>query len=160
MFLLVFLVLFINDLNSPYLELPIEFDNRNRVDDNTNPKTGQFVLRSANSVPFYKPFTNLFHANEPDHPSEGHCCQNEANYEKPVLNWSLVEHLIRLLTRFLLDEEGGTRLIPCFRPCNFLISLFNCPNVLEDILFALPALNVDGGPKGEHDEVGVVPLGV
>ena len=160
MFLLVFLVLPVNNFNSPYLELPIEFDNRNRVDNDTDPKTGQFVLRSTDSVPFYKPFTNLFHANEPDTPSEGHCCQNEANYKKAVLNWSLVEHFIRLLTRFLLDEEGGTRLISRFRPRNFLISLFNCPNVLKNILFALPALNVDGGPKGEHDEVRVVPLGV
>ena len=46
------------------------------------------------------------------------------------------------------------------RLCDFFFSLFDCPHVLENVLFALPALNVDGGPEGEHDEVRIVPLGV
>ena len=46
------------------------------------------------------------------------------------------------------------------RLSDFLVSLFNGPHVLENVLFALPTLNVDGGPGGEHDEVRIIPLGV
>ena len=141
-------------------ELEIEFNDCVRVNDDIYPKTRQVVLGTFNCFNHLKPFTKLFHAQEPDTPSDRHRQKNETNGDEEVFGRSLFKHCHRLLSGNLLDEVGCSPLGLRLRLRDFLFSLIDRPHVLQYVLFALPALDVNGGPAGEHEEVRVVPLGI